>query len=126
MRLNALFDLGDERGVLRTSIAVTAAVASFGILFGLLSGSFSIMFDGVYALVDASMSLLALAVVNLITSYTASTNFSRRLRERFTVGFWHLEPIVLGLNGVLLIGVAIYALINAVSSLVKGGRDLEF
>lgn len=125
-RLTALFDLGDERGVLRTSIAVTAVIASFGIIFGLLSGSFSIMFDGVYALVDASMSLLALVVVNLITSYATSTRLSGRLRERFTVGFWHLEPIVLGLNGVLLIGVAVYALINAVSSLLKGGRDLEF
>ena len=126
MRFNALFDLSDERGVLRTSIAVTVVIAFFGIAFGLLSGSFSIMFDGVYALVDASMSLLALAVVNLIRSYTTSTALSQRLRERFTVGFWHLEPIVLGLNGVLLIGVAIYALINAVSSLLTGGRDLEF
>lgn len=126
MRLKTLFDLRDERGVLRTSIAVTVVIAFFGIMFGLLSGSFSIMFDGVYALVDASMSLLALVVVNLITSYTTSTSLSRRLRERFTVGFWHLEPIVLGLNGALLIGVAIYALINAVSSLLTGGRDLEF
>jgi predicted Co/Zn/Cd cation transporter (cation efflux family) len=122
----ALFDLGDERGVLRISIAVTVFVAAFGIIFGLLSRSFSIMFDGVYALVDASMSVLALVVVNLITSYATATRLSRRLRERFTMGFWHLEPMVLGLNGMLLIGVSCYALINAVSSLLGGGHDLKF
>jgi len=112
--------------VLRISIAVTVFVAAFGIIFGLLSRSFSIMFDGVYALVDASMSLLALVVVNLITSYATETRLSRRLRERFTFGFWHLEPMVLGLNGMLLIGVGCYALINAVSSLLAGGHDLRF
>ena len=42
------------------------------------------------------------------------------------MGFWHLEPMVLALNGILLTGVALYALINAASSLLEGGRDLEF
>jgi predicted Co/Zn/Cd cation transporter (cation efflux family) len=119
-------DLTDERAVLKLSIAATLAVAAFGVTFGLLSGSFSIMFDGAYSLVDACMSLLSLAVVNLITGFARSEGLSRRLRERFSFGFWHLEPMVLGLNGVMLIGVAVYALINAVSSLLEGGRDLEF
>src|SRR5690606_18085920 len=120
------FDLNDERGVLRTSIVVTLVISSLGIGFGLVSGSFSITFDGVYSLVDASMSLLSLIVVNLITSSAASSSLSRKLRERFSLGFWHLEPMVLGLNGTLLIGVAAYALVNAISSLLEGGRDLEF
>lgn len=84
------------------------------------------MFDGVYSLVDASMSVLALLVVNLIASYSASAGLSRRLHERFTMGFWHLEPIVLGLNGTMLIGVSVYALINALASLLGEGRDLAF
>lgn len=124
--LRRVFDMGEESGVLRTSIAITLSIAMFGVGFGLLSGSFSIMFDGVYSLIDAGMSLLALTVVNLIRTYTDSAAASRRLRERFTVGFWHLEPIVLGLNGVLLIGVSGYALFNAVSILLDGGHALEF
>ena len=119
----AFFDLRDEQGVLRTSIAVTLFIALIGIGFGVASGSFSIVFDGVYSLVDASMSGLSLVVVRLITAHTRS---ARKLRERFTMGFWHLEPMVLALNGILLTGVAIYALINAVLSLLEGGRDLEF
>lgn len=123
---SGFFDLSDERGVLRTSIFVTLLISSLGIGFGLISRSFSITFDGVYSLVDASMSLLSLIVVNLITSYAVSSGLSRKLRERFSMGFWHLEPMVLGLNGTLLIGVAAYALVNAISSLLEGGRDLEF
>ena len=120
------FDITSEQDLLRTSIAVTLFIASIGIAFGLASGSFSIVFDGVYSLVDASMSGLSLMVVRLITSHASSLQMSRKLRERFTMGFWHLEPMVLALNGILLSGVAIYALINAVSSLLEGGRHLEF
>lgn len=120
------FNMTSEQGVLRTSIAVTLFIAVIGIGFGLASGSFSIIFDGVYSMVDASMSGLSLVVVKLITAHTRSARMSRKLRERFTMGFWHLEPMVLALNGILLTGVAVYALINAVSSLLEGGRDLEF
>ncbi len=125
-RLSTLFDLGDESGVLRISIAATLVLAALGIGFGLVSGSFAIAFDGVYALIDASMSLLSLLVVNLISSYAVSGPMPRKLRERFSVGFWHLEPMVLGLNGMLLIAVAIYALVNAIVTLSEGGSDLQF
>ena len=126
MKVSGLADLSDERGVLRASIAATLVVASVGIALGLASGSFSIIFDGVYSLVDAGMSVLSLFVVRLITSFAREERLPRRLRERFTMGFWHLEPMVLALNGLLLIGVAVYALINAIGSLLNGGRALEF
>ncbi len=119
-------DTRDEGSLLRLSIIVTLLIAVIGVIFGLISGSFSIVFDGVYSLVDAGMSLLALVVVRLITSFARSEQLSRKLRERFTMGFWHLEPMVLALNGLLLVGVAAYALINAIGSLLSGGRDLAF
>ncbi|WP_018182440.1 cation diffusion facilitator family transporter [Kaistia granuli] len=115
-----------EQGVLRASILVTFAVAAFGIVFGLLSGSFSIAFDGVFALTDAAMTTVALGVSHLIVQSAKRDALSGKLRNRFTVGFWHLEPMVLGLNGTILIMVAIYALINALLSIQAGGRELEF
>ena len=120
------FSTSDESSVLRLSIAATLLIAVAGLLFGLVSGSFSIVFDGVYSLVDASMSAVALAVVRLITSYAVNVDLPRKWRERFTMGFWHLEPMVLGLNGTLLVGVAVYALINGVTSLLSGGHALRF
>ena len=115
-----------EQKVLRLSIAVTVLLAGAGILFGLLSGSFAIVFDGIYSLVDASMTMVTLLVSNLIAASTSAGPRRGKLAERFTMGFWHLEPMVLGLNATLLMGAAIYALINAVGSLMTGGRDLAF
>jgi predicted Co/Zn/Cd cation transporter (cation efflux family) len=115
-----------EQGVLRASILITFVVAAFGIVFGLLSGSFSIAFDGVFALADAAMTTVALGVSALIVKSAQSDALSGKLRNRFTMGFWHLEPMVLGLNGTILIMVAIYALINAILSIQGGGRELEF
>ncbi|KQU76372.1 cation diffusion facilitator family transporter [Aminobacter sp. DSM 101952] len=112
-----------ETKLLRISIAVTFVVALFGIAFGVLSGSSSIAFDGAYSLADATMTILALIVARLITS---NANHNRRLHKRFSLGFWHLEPIVLGMNGIVLMSVSIYALINAIANLLAGGRQLEF
>ncbi|WP_233861617.1 cation diffusion facilitator family transporter [Paraburkholderia adhaesiva] len=126
MALEHIFAAEDERSVLQRSITVTLMIASLGVIFGLFSGAYSIVFDGVYSLVDASMSTLALAVVRLITSHAVDLDLPRKWRERFTMGFWHLEPIVLGLNGTLLVCVAIYALINAVMRLIAGGNELQF
>lgn len=114
-----------EQGVLKLSIAMTFVLALAGIGFGLASGAASIIFDGIYSLIDASMTSVALLVSMLITA-TLTERRQARLAHRFTMGFWHLEPIVLGLTGVLLTGAAIYALVTAVSSLLTGGRDLDF
>ncbi|PZW68782.1 MULTISPECIES: cation diffusion facilitator family transporter [unclassified Pseudomonas] len=118
--------MNTEQGILRGSIAMTLLVAAFGVVIGLLSGSFSIVFDGVYSLADASMSGLALVVSTLIRRHTSQSEASRRLAERFNMGFWHLEPMVLALNGTLLCGVSAYALINAIANLLSGGTPLEF
>lgn len=123
--LPTYFNTHTEQGVLRISVGVTVLTAGLGLIFGLLSGSFSIVFDGVYALADASMTAVALFVSNLITSYTANPH-KNSLNRHFTMGFRHLEPIVLGLNGVVLTGAAIYALINAIGSFMTGGRNLVF
>ncbi len=115
-----------EQGALRFSIATTPAVAALGIVFGWLSGSFAIVFDGVYSLVDGAMTMIALLVSRLIAGYAAVGAQDRRFADRFTMGFWHLEPMVLALNGLMLSGAAVYAFINAVGSLFDGGRPLQF
>lgn len=115
-----------ETDVLRRSIAVTLFLAVAGIVFGLLARSAAITFDGVYELADAAMTGFALLVARLIAASHASGPETSRLNERFTMGFWHLEPMVLALNGVLLIAASVYALINAVDSFLNGGRLIAF
>ncbi len=104
-----------EQEVLRRSIAMTGVVSALGIVLGLLSGSLSIVFDGMFSLIDAAMSVLALFVARLVT---------RDGSPRFQYGYWHVEPMVLAFNGGVLMLLCAYAFINAVGGILDGGREL--
>lgn len=116
----------DEQALLRLSIAATIVLAAAGIAVGLIAGSAAIVFDGVYGVVDAVMTVLALLIAKLIAASNAADAIGRNYSQRFTMGFWHLEPMALLLNGMLLTGAAIYALIDAVGVILAGGRPLSF
>jgi cation diffusion facilitator family transporter len=107
-----------EQRMLRLSIGVTIVVSLFGVVFGLLSGSMSILFDGVFAAIDAAMSGLALFVSRLVSGDNAN--------RRFQFGYWHIEPMVLAFNGGTLMLLCFYAFLNAVDSFLSGGRQLDF
>jgi len=107
-----------EQRMLRLSIGVTIVVSLFGVVFGLLSGSMSILFDGVFAAIDAAMSGLALFVSRLVSGDNAN--------RRFQFGYWHIEPMVLAFNGGTLMLLCFYAFLNAVDSFLGGGRQLDF
>ncbi|TVQ57911.1 MAG: cation transporter [Rhodobacteraceae bacterium] len=115
-----------EDGILRRSLAAILLVAALGIGFGIVSGSFAILFDGVFSLIDAAMTVLSLFVARLITRSTLESGLSDRLNRRFSMGFWHLEPMVLTLNATILFGVMVYASFSALLSLFEGGRTMEF
>lgn len=115
-----------EQKVLRISILMTVITSGFSILLGLLARSSAIIFDGIFSLTDTVMTILALLVANLIRMSTNEEISNKKLEERFTMGFWHLEPIVLGLNGMMLVSAAIYALLTAVNSFLSGGQKIVF
>ena len=79
-----------EQGFLRASIIATVLVATLGIAFGLLSGSFSIAFDGAYSLIDAGMTGLALWVSSLIVRSGQTTGCTARLAAAspWVSGIW--------------------------------------
>ena len=90
------FDSTTEQGVLRLSIAASLLLAAAAVVFGLLANSSLIIFDGIYGLIDVVMTWLSLLVARLIALSTSTDALQSRLNQRFTMGFWHLEPIVLG------------------------------
>ncbi|RTR05898.1 cation diffusion facilitator family transporter [Halomonas nitroreducens] len=106
-----------EQRALKVSIAMTLVVAGLGVVFGLLAGSRSILFDGVFSSLDAAMSGLALGVSRLAV---------REASRRFQHGYWHLEPLVAALNGAILLLLCFYAFLNAVQGLIDGGHLLAF
>lgn len=115
-----------ETFALKASIAATLTVAAIGVGLGLASGSFAVLFEGVYSLADATMSVLSLTVVSLITSFARPEPMPFSLKDRFNMGFWHLEPMLVASNGLLLMGVATHALLTALASLSTGGKALNF
>jgi cation diffusion facilitator family transporter len=106
-----------EQRALKISIAMTLVVAGLGVALGLLAGSQSILFDGMFSTIDAAMSGLALLVSRLAV---------REASQRFQHGYWHFEPMVAAFNGAVLTLLCCYAFLNAVQGLLEGGRDLAF
>jgi predicted Co/Zn/Cd cation transporter (cation efflux family) len=115
-----------EQYLLITSIGVTLVIGAGGLVFGLLTGSFAIMFDGVYATIDASMAALGLGVARLILKDALRTDDDAPGGVRYQYGFWHLEPMVLALNATMLTLAAGFALISAIMLILEGGTEIEF
>jgi predicted Co/Zn/Cd cation transporter (cation efflux family) len=110
-------DTTAEQRVLKQSIAATALVGTSCVAFGLWAASRSIMFDGVYSLLDVVLTLGSLVVSRLITSAGS---------RRFQYGYWHLEPLVLTFNSAMLCLLCVYALINGIDGLLGPGHEMAF
>jgi predicted Co/Zn/Cd cation transporter (cation efflux family) len=110
-------DTTPEQRVLKQSIVATGLVAVSCVGFGLWAASQSIVFDGVYSLLDVLLTLGSLAVSKLV---------SRAGSRRFQFGYWHLEPLVLVFNSAMLSLACAYALINGIEGLRGPGRAMPF
>ena len=105
-----------EQKLLKQSTVLMFAVAVAGIVTGFISGSQSILFDGFFSLIATFIKVLMLITAQLI---------AKESNRRFQFGFWHLEPMVLLIEGSFLLLIAIYAFLNGVFGIINGGRDIE-
>ena len=105
-----------EQQLLKQSTVLMFAVAIAGIVTGFISGSESILFDGFFSLIATFIKVLMLITAQLI---------AKESNQRFQFGFWHLEPMVLLIEGSFLFLIAIYAFLNGVFGILNGGRDIE-
>lgn len=106
-----------EQHLLRTSIIVTLIISLSSIAFGLWAKSSSITFDGFYNLTDAGMTFVALIAAKMIIKGDD---------ERFQYGLWHLEPLLVFINGIVLGFTCAYGFIDGLTGLFSGGREIEF
>lgn len=105
-----------EQALLKQSTILMFAVAIAGIVTGFVSGAESILFDGFFSLIATFIKVLMLITAKLI---------AKQSNHRFQFGFWHLEPMVLLIEGSFLLLIAIYALLNGVFGILNGGREIE-
>ncbi|GAA1848978.1 cation transporter [Pseudonocardia ailaonensis] len=103
----------------RTLMLSVAASAGFGVLalvWGLLSGSQLIVFDGLYSFAAVGLSLLA--VLALRTS-------RRGPDERYPWGREVWEPLAVVVKATALAGLCLYALVEAVARILAGPEPVE-
>jgi predicted Co/Zn/Cd cation transporter (cation efflux family) len=105
-----------ERRGLRLSAVAAGAVGVGGVLWGLVSASSAILLDGAYALVGMGLSLLTLRVTSLVAAGPT---------HRYPFGREALAPVVVGVQGLVLLGTLLYASIDALLTLRSGGSDAE-
>lgn len=108
-------DAATEQRVLKLSIVISGVLGGFAVLLGLLSGSMSIVFDGLFSVIDVAMGLLGLWIARLVT---------REANRRFQYGYWHIEPMSLAFYGGMLMVLCAYAFFDALGSLLAGGREV--
>ncbi|MBM6593382.1 cation diffusion facilitator family transporter [Microvirga pudoricolor] len=106
-----------EQKILKTSIVFTLLSSLASISLGLFISSKAIVFDGFYEIIDAGMTGVALLAARLI---------ARGDDSRFQYGYWHLEPMLAGLNGLILTFACLYAFVDALNGLIVGGRQVQF
>ncbi|UCZ81903.1 cation diffusion facilitator family transporter [Pseudomonas sp. L5B5] len=105
-----------EQALLKQSTVLMFVVAIAGIVTGFVSGAQSILFDGFFSLIATFIKVLMLITARLLT---------KPGNQRFQFGFWHLEPMVLLIEGSFLLLIAIYAFLNGVFGIINGGREIE-
>jgi cation diffusion facilitator family transporter len=108
--------LDQETKALRLSAAMALFMAALGIVFGILTQSDAIMLDGFFSLVGFAMAVVTIRVSRLV---------QQPPDERFHFGYAQFEPFLNTVKGLLMLGVAGFAIAAAVNALLHGGRDLN-
>ena len=107
--------LAEQRSLI-ISLTAAAVVSVVGIAWGLVVSSQIILFDGLYGVIGTVLSGLTLQVSTLV---------KRGPSARYPFGREALGPLVLGVQGLVLVGAFSYAVIDAIQIILTGGGDTQ-
>lgn len=94
--------------------AVVLVIGSLG--YGLYIASDLVITNGIFSLSSLFGSGLKLAAAKLV---------AKPADNRFQYGYWHLEPLVLFINALLLCCICLYAVISSIETISLGGRVVD-
>lgn len=103
-----------ERRALGVSAAASASVGVVAVVWGLSVQSQALLLDGVYALIGMGLSLLTLHAARLVAAGPT---------PRYPFGREALAPLMVGVQGLVLLGTLLYASIDALLTIRAGGSD---
>jgi cation diffusion facilitator family transporter len=104
-----------DRRLLLVSVWASVAFAVLSSVWGVLSGSSMIVFDGLYSFVSVGLSLLAVMALRTVR---------RGPDARYPWGREVWEPLVVVVKALALGALCLYAVIGGVSDLLAGGREV--
>lgn len=103
-----------ERRLLRVSIAAAVVFAVLGIGWGWLAESSVILLDGAYALIGLGLGLLSLHAARLVEAGPT---------PKYPFGREALAPLMVGIQGMVLLGTFGFASFDAVGVILEGGSE---
>ncbi|GAA0478821.1 hypothetical protein Aca07nite_86290 [Actinoplanes capillaceus] len=103
-----------EQFALRLSLVASAVLAVLGVGWGLVAGSQAILLDGVYTLIGMALTSLSLRAARLMDAGPT---------PRYPFGRESLAPLVVGMQGLVLLGTCVYAALDATRVILDGGVD---
>ncbi|GLP96037.1 cation transporter [Paraferrimonas sedimenticola] len=111
-----LFKNLTERQYLLLAAAGNLLVGIVGLVVAFASDSEAILLDGLFNLTYFVSSLFAIKIAALLA---AGDN------DKYPLGYGYFEPLINGLKGVLVFGVALMALFSSLFALFDGGRVVD-
>lgn len=105
-----------EQCSLVLSLTAACVLSVVGIAWGLSVSSQIILFDGAYGVIGVALSALTLHASNLV---------KRGPSSRYPFGREALGPLVLGVQGLVLLGALGFAAIDAIQIILDGGGQTE-
>ncbi len=106
--------LRNERLLLRVSIAAAVVFAVLGVLWGWLAESSVILLDGAYALIGLGLGLMSLRAARLVEAGPT---------PKYPFGREALAPLMVGIQGMVLLGTFGFAAFDAVGVIMDGGSQ---
>lgn len=103
-----------EHRLLLASTATAAGFAAVGIVWGWLAQSQIILLDSMYALIGLGLGLLSLRAARLVEAGPT---------PKYPFGREALAPLVVGIQGVVLLGTFGFAAIDSVGVILEGGSE---
>jgi cation diffusion facilitator family transporter len=105
-----------EQRTLSFSLAGVAVLAIASLAWGLAIESDVVILNGIFSLVSLVGSVLYLVAARLV---------ARPADRRFQYGYAHVEPMVNGVNALLVLVICVYAFVNGVEGLRAGGDAVD-
>lgn len=104
-----------EHRALVVSLIGTSGFAVLGITLGIVSGSHMILFDGLFSLIGVALSAMALSAARVAIAEPS---------PRYPFGKESFTPLVIGIEGVALLATCVYAVIDAVRTILDGDGEV--